>query len=177
MSSAPEPTAPAYGLQLGLWYAVLFVAGSLAIVYLTYVLTSSSLAQRDRQVIDSKLGAYAAAYDNGGLDGLASVVRAEQQTAPERVFVRVTDWRGAQAVVLSQPEGWDIATLETGRIRLSDGTLIEVGKSTDVRDDVLARFRAALGLVTLSIVLIALDRKSTRLNSSHVSESRMPSSA
>jgi signal transduction histidine kinase len=158
MSSAAErePPARAYGLRLGVWYATLFIAGSLAIVYLTYVLTSSSLAQRDRQIIDSKLGTYAAAYDNDGLEGLASVVRAEQQTAPERLFVRVTDRFGRQAVVLSQQEGWDVATLDTGRIRLSDGTLIEVGKSTELRDDVLSRFRAALGLVTLSIFLIAL---------------------
>jgi signal transduction histidine kinase len=158
MSSAPERETPvrAYGLRLGVWYATLFVAGSLAIVYLTYVLTSASLAQRDRQIIDSKLGTYAAAYDNGGLEGLASVVRAEQQTAPERLFVRVTDRFGAQAVVVSRQEGWDVASLETGRIRLSDGTLIEVGKSTELRDDVLSRFREALGLVTLSIFLIAL---------------------
>src|SRR3954471_8424140 len=145
-----------YGLRLGVWYATLFIAGSLAIVYLTYVLTSASLEQRDRQIIDSKLGAYAAAYDNGGLDGLESVGRAEQQTAPERVFVRITDRFGQQAVVVSQQEGWDSATLETGRIRLSDGTLIEVGKSTELRDEVLSRFRAALGLVTLSIFLVAL---------------------
>ena len=151
-----EPPASAYGLRLGVWYATLFIAGSLAIVYLTYVLTSTSLEQRDRQIIDSKLGTYAAAYDNGGIEGLASVVRAEQQTAPERLFVRVTDRFGRQAVVLSQQEGWDAATLDTGRIRLSDGTLIEVGKSTELRDEVLSRFRAALGLVALSIVLIAL---------------------
>src|SRR5262245_51661342 len=158
MSSAGErdTPAPAYGLRLGVWYATLFIAGSLTIVYLTYVLTSASLAQRDRQIIDSKLGTYAAAYDNGGLEGLASVVRAEQQTAPERLFVRVTDRFGGQATVVSQQEGWDAATLETGRIRLSDGTLIEVGKSTELRDEVLSRFRAALGLVALSIVLIAL---------------------
>src|SRR5436190_21675971 len=162
MSSAGEKMeehaspASAYGLRLGVWYATLFIAGSLTIVYLTYVLTSTSLAQRDRQIIDSKLGTYAAAYDDGGLEGLANVVRAEQQTSPERLFVRVTDRFGRQAVVISQQEGWDIATLETGRIRLSDGTLIEVGKSTELRDDVLSRFRAALGLVALSIVLIAL---------------------
>src|SRR6266850_3570306 len=136
MSSAGEREAPAraYGLRLGVWYATLFIAGSLTIVYLTYVLTSASLAQRDRQIIDSKLGTYAAAYDNGGIEGLASVVRAEQQTAPERLFVRVTDELGRQAVVVSQQEGWDLATLETGKIRLSDGTLIEVGKSTELRD-------------------------------------------
>ena len=158
MSSAGERDSRplVYGLRLGAWYATLFVAGSLAIVYLTYMLTSASLAQRDRQIIDSKLGTYAAAYDSGGLDGLANVVRAEQQTAPERLYVRVTDRFGGEAVVLSQPEGWDIASLETGDIRLSDGTLIQVGKSTEVRDDVLSRIRAALGLVTLSIFLIAL---------------------
>src|ERR1051326_6176352 len=124
MSSAADKAgdkatpASAYGLRLGVWDAALFIAGSLTIVYLTYVLTSSSLAQRDRQIIDSKLGTYAAAYDNGGIEGLASVVRAEQQTAPERSLVRVTDRFGRQAVVLSQQEGWDIATLETGQIRL-----------------------------------------------------------
>ena len=39
---------------------------------------------------------------------------------------------------------------------LGDGTLVQVGKSTEARDDLLARFRATLGIVTLSIVVIAL---------------------
>ena len=157
MSSGPERDARplVYGLRIGVWYASLFVAGSMAIVTLTYMLASASLAQRDRQLIDSKLGLYATAYDRGGLDALAATVQAEQQTAPERLFVRVVD-RGAEAIVLSQPEGWDVTALETGSIRLADGTLVQVGKSTEARDDLLARFRAALGLVTLSIVIVAL---------------------
>src|SRR5438105_14817337 len=108
MSSAGERESPAraYGLRLGVWYATLFIAGSLTIVYLTYVLTSASLAGRDRQIIDSKLGTYAAAYDNGGLGGPASVLRPEQPTPPERVFVRVTDRFGRQAVVVRQPGRW-----------------------------------------------------------------------
>lgn len=145
-----------FGLRLALWYATLFVVGAIAIVFLTYYLTSQSLAQRDRQVIQSKLGAYAAVYSSGGLRALADTVRAEQLTAPERLYVRVIDRRGSEALVLSSQEGWDPTTLETGRIELSDGTLIEVGKSTELRRDILARFRAALGLVTLSIVVIAL---------------------
>jgi signal transduction histidine kinase len=155
-SGAEQNSRPlVYGLRIGVWYATLFVAGSMAIVSLTYLLASASLAQRDRQMIDSKLGAYATAYDRGGIDGLAATVQAEQQTAPERLFVRVVD-RGAEAIVLSQPQGWDVATLETGSLRMADGTLVQVGKSTEAREDLLARFRAALGLVTLSIVLIAL---------------------
>src|SRR4051812_1019962 len=77
-----------FGLRLALWYAVLFVAGAALIVYLTYALTSASLAQRDRQVIQSKLGEYASVYQQGGLQALADTVRAEQRTAPERLFVR-----------------------------------------------------------------------------------------
>jgi signal transduction histidine kinase len=145
-----------YGLRLGVWYATLFVLGSLAIMFLTYLLTSASLAQRDRQIIDSRLGAYAAAYDGGGLRALQDVVNAEQQTAPERVFVRVIDRFGREAIVLSQRGGWDNANLETGSITLSDGTVIQVGRSTEAREDILSRFRAALGLVTLSIFLIGL---------------------
>src|SRR6185503_6746918 len=137
------------------WYATLFVLGAIAIVYLTYYLTSASLAQRDHQIIRAKLGDYASAYARGGLPVLAGTVRAEQSVAPERLFVRVVD-RGVEAVVLSNPEGWDPSKLETESARLADGTLVQVGKSTEAREELLARFRATLGIVTLLIVVIAL---------------------
>ncbi len=157
MSSVPDKGSRPllFGLRIALWYATLFVAGSIAIVLVTYYLTAVSLAQRDQQIITGKLGDYAAAYARGGVRVLAATVRAEQQAAPERLFVRVLD-RGVEAVVLSNPEGWDPAKLETVSARLPDGTLVQVGKSTEARDDLLARFRAALGLVTLLVVVIAL---------------------
>jgi len=131
------------------------VIGSLAIVLLTYYLTAVSLTQRDRQILQAKLGDYTAAYLRGGINVLANTVRIEQRAAPERLFVRVID-RGVEAVVLSDSDGWDPARLETASVRLADGTLVQVGKSTEAREALLARFRAALGLVTLSIVVIAL---------------------
>ncbi|MEO8260855.1 MAG: histidine kinase dimerization/phospho-acceptor domain-containing protein, partial [Acidobacteriota bacterium] len=147
---------PTFGLRLALWYATLFVIGSLVIVLMTYWLTSASLAQRDRQILESKLGQYATVYQGGGLGAVADTVRTEQRTAPERVlFVRVVN-RGGEAIVLSRPESWDPQQLETASVRLWDGTLVQVGKSTEVRDDLLARFRAVLGVVTLTVVLIAL---------------------
>src|SRR5207245_5127895 len=121
MCSAPEnksndgPSIPVFtrtfGLRLALWYATLFVSGAIAIVFVTYYLTAASLAQRDRQIINGKLGDYAAAYLRGGVRVLAATVRAEQQVAPERLFVRVVD-RGVEAVVLSNNEGWDPRRLE-----------------------------------------------------------------
>jgi signal transduction histidine kinase len=163
MSSADWPREPGrhwsaaggFGLRLAVWYAALFVVGAIAIVYLTYFLTERSLEQRDRQIIESKLGEYATVYRRGGLRSLVDTVRAEQSTAPERVFVRVVD-RGSEALVLSMPDGWNPDTLEIGARRLGDGTLVQVGKSADARLDLLARFRAALGIVTLGIVGIAL---------------------
>lgn len=160
MSFVPDakrrsPFAGTFGLRIALWYATLFVAGAIAIVLLTYYLTAASLAQRDRQIIRAKLGDYASAYVRGGVGVLAATVRAEQAAAPERLFVRVVD-RGVEAVVLSNPEGWDPSKLETESARLSDGTLVQVGKSTEAREDLLRRFRAVLGTVTLLIVVIAL---------------------
>ena len=146
---------PGFGLRLGLWYATLFVVAATAIVFLTYWLTSMSLAQRDRQILAAKLGEYAAAYQRGGFGELADTVRSEQSAAPERLFVRVVD-QGAEAVVLSQPQGWDPSSLETATARLPDGSVVQVGKSTEPREDLLSRFRAALGIVTLSIVVVAL---------------------
>jgi signal transduction histidine kinase len=131
------------------------VIGSLAIVLLTYYLTAVSLTQRDRQILQGKLGDYTAAYLRGGINLLANTVRVEQRAAPERLFVRVID-RGVEAVVLSDSDDWDPARLETASVQLADGTLVQVGKSTEAREALLARFRAALGLVTLSIVVIAL---------------------
>jgi signal transduction histidine kinase len=146
----------AFGLRIALWYATLFVLGALAIVFLTYYLTKVSIEQRDRQILQSKLGDYVGAYARGGINTLAATVRAEQQAAPERLFVRVVN-RGVEAIVLSSPNGWDPTTIETAAVALPDGTLVQVGKSSEAREDLLARFRAALGLVTLLVVVIALS--------------------
>jgi len=152
---ASRPLLPAFGLRLALWYTTLFIVGSTVVIFTTYWLTAASLAQRDREVLDSKLGVYAAVYQRGGLRALTDTVQAEQRTAPERLFVRVVD-RGAEAIVLSQPEGWDLERLETASLSLMDGTMVQVGKSTDAREELLTRFRAVLGLVTLTVVVVAL---------------------
>jgi signal transduction histidine kinase len=151
----PAPAASTFGLRIALWYALLFVFGSLVIVLLTYFLTATSLVSRDRQLIDAKLGQYASIYSRGGIEELTETVRAEQQTAPERLFVRVVD-RETEAIVLSMPGGWEPEQLETASLQLADGTFVQVGKSTEERETLLSRFRAVLGVVMLSVVAVAL---------------------
>jgi len=144
-----------FGLRLGLWYATLFVIGAVAIVFLTYLLAASSLAQRDRQIIEQKLTEYASVYSQGGIRALYDLVNYEQRTAPERLFVRVLD-RGREIIVFTPEQEWSSARLETVTRTLADGTIVQVAKSADLRLDLLARFRATLGFVTLFIVIVAL---------------------
>src|SRR5688572_11381478 len=152
-SSSARPAV--FGLRLATWYATLFVLAAIAILYLTYYVTAASLAQRDDQILQSKLGEYATVYRRGGLPALTETVRAEQLTAPERLFVRVID-RGSEVLVLSMPDGWNPDLLETASLQLPNGAVVQVGKSTEARRDLLARFRTALALVTLFIVGVGL---------------------
>jgi signal transduction histidine kinase len=171
----------ALGLRLALWYAVVFVASCSALVALTYFLLAASLHQYDRQTIQTTLVRYAAAYSRGGLDALAREIRTTQIGAdPGPMFVRVV---GEQYVVFtSMPEEWkrfDLSqladaplnggqtwsTLRTGdpgdelevaSVRLGDGTLFQVGRSTERRTQLLEQFRRVLLVDFASILLIAL---------------------
>ena len=61
--------------------------------------------------------------------------------------------------------GWGVApsrrqniVLEVASVQLPDGTLVQVGKSTESREALLQRFRDVASLVTLTVVLIARPR-------------------
>jgi heavy metal sensor kinase len=175
-----SPPAPSgrFGLRLAFWYSAVFVASSLAIVLLTYTLLASSLAERDRQIVASTLREYSARYAEGGLRALAQAVDLEQRSGRrERLFVRVVRG-GSETLFVSMPPDWsdfDVsglgsrsgpweqapsgsrdARLEVASARLLDGTLLQVGKSTENREALLERFRTVVLLVSIAIVLVGL---------------------
>ncbi|HUG52382.1 MAG TPA: ATP-binding protein [Vicinamibacteria bacterium] len=178
MSSARRESLPAaLGLRLGLWYAGLFAGGSLALMAITYALLAFTLQQRDRDVVQETLGRYATAYERGGLRLLERVIAADRAGGGyEPLFVRVLGG-GTQAVYFSMPEGWtqfDVArfrptadgwaelsgdgggaALEVLSARLADGVLFQVGKSTEPRRELLARFRRSLLVAFAVIAFIA----------------------
>jgi hypothetical protein len=104
------------GFRLALWYAVVFVASSVAVVGLTYVLLSASLRQYDRETIQTTLVQFATAYSRGGVDALAREIRAVQLASdPGPLFVR-TVGSSQDVVFLSIPEAWrefDLSQLTT----------------------------------------------------------------
>jgi heavy metal sensor kinase len=169
------------GLRLALWYAGLFAASSLATVLLTYFLLASSLRQRDHEIIESTLDKYATDYQGGGLVRLRAAIAADRVAGRhEQLFVRVIA-SDAEAVFFTMPRDWqqfdldrlvapppsgerkwttldapDGTVLEVASVRLPDGTLFQVGKSSDSRQAILERFRAAILLILVSVLIIGL---------------------
>jgi signal transduction histidine kinase len=163
-----EPLRQTIGLRLAAWYLVTFLASTLLIGALTYRLLASSLESRDHQLIEQTLREYGSRYRSGGFAALAAAVELERRSGlREPLFVRVVG--PFQDVLLySLPEAWgafdlsDVsdeggesfwgrvqardrnATLEIATLPLGGGTVLQVGKSTESRDALLARFRQVL---------------------------------
>ncbi len=176
--------SPAYtlGVRLATWYALLFVGSSLAIVFLTYLLLTSSLIERDHDLIRTTLVAYAGQYQQGGIPALDRAIRNDQAAGRrEPLFVRVSsggqevvfynlpgEWSEYDASVFEHPERqgaelWAFVprrntseVLEVASAFLPDGTLVQVGKSNDTRNELLARFRTILGVAMAIVILVAV---------------------
>ncbi len=181
-SRPPDRRTSALGLRLALWYAAIFVASSLALIALTYLLLSASLRQYDREIIQTTLSQYATAYRSGGVDALAAAIRRDQAgTRYEPLFVRAVgpyqdlvflspqnEWRRFDLSQLTTPalsgeQSWATIgsgdpgeVLEVASVRLSDGTLFQVGKSTARRATLLRRFRIVLLVDFATLVAIGL---------------------
>lgn len=180
-SSWSERFRYALALRLAIWYGVLFIVSSTMLVGLTYVLLARSLAAQDHQAIESMLARYATEYGTGGLAALDRAIRVDRSAGRhERLLVRVVG-RTSEATYVNIPAGWgefDLSALNTprsepswwmalqGRVRptvlevatarLPDGTLVQVGRSSDVRDALLQQFRERVLLVAGLIFTIAI---------------------
>jgi signal transduction histidine kinase len=157
----------ALGLRLAAWYLGTFLVSTVVIGGLTYGLLSSLLEARDHDIIQSTLREYATRYQAGGLPALARAIEIEQRSGTrEPLFVRLVG--PFQDVLLySLPEAWgafdlselpggpsDIwaqvrardrnAVLEVATVRVGGGSVLQVGKTSEARNQLLANFRRVL---------------------------------
>jgi len=176
-----EGLRTALTLRLGLWYAALFAISAALLLSFTYLLLGRALATQDREVLESMLQRYSVAYQRSGLAGLRALVDAdESEGRHERLLVRVTNDK-AELVYFAQPPGWsgfdlgvlddarasragwiaidntiDGSELEVGTRLLPRGITVQIGRSSRVRDEVLAHFRARAVEVGLVVAIIAI---------------------
>jgi signal transduction histidine kinase len=179
-SGRPEPFRRAFGLRLALWYAGLFVFGAAGLFTLAYVLFARSLALRDEELVRSTLSEYAGVYRAGGPAALRQAFLARQAAgAQPDLLVRVLAPDG-QPVFVGAPARWaDFAAgeaeggleeprwsrsprrdrpevLEMATLTMPDGARLQIARSTEEREELLARFRKQLAGVLGATLLVAL---------------------
>jgi signal transduction histidine kinase len=178
-SSWIERASQALGLRLAAWYLGTFLASTFVIVGLTYGLLAASLETRDHDIIQSTLREYATRYQAGGLPALARAIELEQRSGQrEPLFVRLVG-PFEDVLLYSLPETWgafDLSELPGGpndiwgQVRARDrnvilevatlpvggGTVLQVGKTSEGRDQLLSNFRRVLMLGAAAAVAIGL---------------------
>ncbi|MHB9071918.1 MAG: sensor histidine kinase [Desulfobaccales bacterium] len=169
------------GFRLTLWYSAIFILSSLTLFILAYLLLSSSLEKKDREMILAKVKEYKALYLTGGISAISQEITLEKNAGkPNAFFIRV----GSPAngtLLLNIPDQWahfDLKTLEPetvkehawsrlrakddenvmeiAAIRLPDRGILQVGKSTESREELLETFRGVFAGVTLVVILIGV---------------------
>lgn len=174
-----ERVGQALGLRLAAWYLGTFLASTLVIGGLTYGLLATLLETRDHDIIQSTLREYATRYQAGGLPALARAIEIERRSGSrEPLFVRVVGpfqdvllyslpetfgafdlsaLPGGPNEIWSQVRAVDRnAILEVATINVGGGSVLQVGKTSEARDQLLSNFRRVLMLGAGAAVLIGI---------------------
>lgn len=156
-----------FTFRLSLGYAGLFTLSAAILFCLLYLLMASTLEHKDREVIEARLRECLVVYDHGGLAALQDLVQSSRDSEKSKsFFVRLAgdhgsvllltapdDWMQFDTSVLGQEEGsfsklvWLRTPKDEQRdftiasMRLSDGSVLQVGRSTNNRQTLLDPFR------------------------------------
>jgi signal transduction histidine kinase len=169
--------APGLGVRLAVSYAVIFAASVAVIAAVAYLLLARSLTARDHALIRVKLADYGARFEQGGVAAVNRAVMAEQAAGGiDQVFVRLigqnaeilltsipASWGAYALEELDNGDGWRIVPargspvhLEVAGVRLPDGTVLQVGRTTLERERFLRDVRALLGALLVVVILVGL---------------------
>jgi signal transduction histidine kinase len=176
-SNRVERAGRSFSLWLNLWYTAFFMAASMALFLLAYVVVAELIQQNEKEVIRARVEEYRAWYESGGLPLLRERFLTTRMNDKNAFFIRVTGW-GNTATFMNIPEDWKGFDLNSARViqenqpwlvvrsdrenarwmimtaLMRDGSFLQVGKSLESSDIVLARFRLVFGAVLLGVVLI-----------------------
>jgi len=182
MSSNPlEGLSRSFTFRLSAGYAALFMLSAVILFGLLYLLLASTLRSHNQEVIEARLRECAAVYDNGGLPSLQDFVQRNGDSDKiKSFFVRLAGQRGS-VLLLVVPDDWvqldtsalapggDLSRLVWLRIpkdderdftvaatRLSDGSVLQVGRCTNNPDAPLLAFRRNFMIVMTPTLLLGM---------------------
>jgi signal transduction histidine kinase len=169
------------GLRLGVWYTLVFSVSTVALFSLAYYLLIQAVGRKDLEILEARIKEYAAVYAAGGLPALQNVVYRQDESGSQRpFFVRLVNRRN-DVTFAKVPEDWltfeqvdpgwsgprrSLGSLRIPRDaerdfmlsseRLADGSILQVGRSTDSRDAILRPFRRSFLIVGGATILLGL---------------------
>ncbi len=173
---APRLTAAA---RLTLGYAAVFSASALLLAALTYVLLLATLRERDLGYARSTARELAALHDSGGTRAVArDAFRLARDDRGEELLIRVydaggvrrfeqrpEDWAEPDAARVPPPGADDVLTaanrdgtetLDAVALPLGRGGVVQVGITSDERDDAVEMMPRIFGALTLPLLVLAL---------------------
>jgi signal transduction histidine kinase len=160
-----------FSLRLNLWYAAFFICGAFLLFALAYVLLIRELRESDHEIVRAKIDACRAWYAQGGIAALEDHFQSETDMERDTTFLELVtaSVTGNQRHILFAPKGRDGSIILSsltkngsipdngwlnpikssekhlvwtiGRIRLPDGSIMQVGRTTEDRDELLTHFR------------------------------------
>ena len=164
--------------RLNFWYASIFTLSAGVLFLFVYFLLASAVQRKDREVIESRLKEYAAVYESGGVLALRSwISRSGDAQKQKSFFVRVVG-PFKNVIFITAPEDWiefEPPRFEFGFPRqvawvrmpkdeerdftlaatvMPDGSVLQVGRSTNSREVILQPFRRSFFTVALPIILL-----------------------
>lgn len=169
-----------FSLRLNLWYTLFFVFGAFLLFLIAYLLLARELRRIDRELVGAKLDAYRAWYIQGGPLALKENFQKQTGLENESTFLEVTSATDDLKFIHSPQSKTDIAKLThlggnladrdtdwlppvpsseqhmvwtIARTRLPDGCIMEVGRTTEDRDELLRHFRVIFLGVMAPIVI------------------------
>ena len=162
-----EPLRRNIGVRLSLWYALIFTLSSVALLALAYYLLAAAIGSKDREVLEARLKEVAVVYETGGVGALRSWWESQPPEVQNTMFVRLVNvfdnvdfvrWPEDWVTFRDVPIGRSGLRWPVGVIRipqnterdytlaaqtLSDGSLLQIGRTTNSREAILNPIRQA----------------------------------
>jgi signal transduction histidine kinase len=180
MFSGPlDPLRRRIAVRLSLSYALIFTVSSVALLAIAYYLLAAAIGRKDSEVLESRLKEAAAVYASGGIRELQAWAESQPPQLRRSLYVRLVngfnnvtfvrapdDW----VTINEEPAAWEgyrrrvgiVVRLPATEERdftlisavLGDGSLLQVGRSTDSRAALLNPVRRIFFIIGTATVVI-----------------------
>jgi|RhiMetdeSRZDD1v2_1073273.scaffolds.fasta_scaffold88232_3 signal transduction histidine kinase len=178
----PSGLRKTLSFRLTLWYSAIFTLSCLALFIISYFLLSSAVRKKDEEAIRSKLKQYASEFQRDGIEAFFKEVVDENRilgdegffvrfkvSSAEKPFVSIPGkWKHFDLQQLEEDDGtaenrWiriparnDEDVLEIASMRVFDGNILQVGRGSHSREELLERFRGVFAAVMIPVIIVGL---------------------